>query len=120
MPHRRVRAPTPAAIALERIGAELARLAERLARVEEAIGRVLGDAGAASAELVLDLQELDVARQEAEALVHVLAGVARGLPRAARVDLDAATAALTLGDLATRLAQGARPAPQTYEMVLFD
>jgi len=120
MPHRRVRAPTPAAIALERIGVELARLTGRLARVEAAIGRVVGDAGAASAELVIDLQEIDLARQEAEALAHVLAGVARALPRAARVDLDDAVAALTLGDLARRLAHGARPAPQSCEMVLFE
>lgn len=120
MPPRRARSSTRAVIALERIGSELTGLSERLARVEAAIGRVVGEAGAASAELVLDLQEIDLARQEAEALVLVLACVARALPEGARVDLDRATASLTLSDLARRLAQGAHAQSRSCEMVLFE
>ena len=120
MPSMRARAPTPAAIALERIGAELGRLTQRLARIEEAIGRVVDDAGPASAELVVDLQEIDLARQEAEALAHVVACVSRSLSRAARVDLEDATAGLTLADLAARLSGCARAQPQACDAVLFE
>ena len=120
MPSLRILAPTSAAIALERIGAELGRLAQRLARVEVAIGRVVHDAGAASAELVVDLQEVDLARQEAEALAQVVLGVSRALPRAARVNLDDATAGLKLADLAARLEGAARAQPQACEAVLFE
>lgn len=120
MPQRRAHSSTPAVVALERICAEMTRLTTRLGRVEAAIGRVVGDAGAAACELVADLQEIDLARQEAEALVLVLAGVAHSLPNGARVDLKGATAALTLGDLAGRLAGGPSAQTQSGDLVLFD
>lgn len=117
------RGRVPAAVALARVGAEIERLTARLARVEEAIGRVLGDAGAASAELVIDLQEIDLARQESAALAHVLAALAAALPEGARVDLARAASDVPLADLADRLAGGAPRAPRARaraDAVLFE
>lgn len=111
---------TPAHVALARVCAELTRLTERLLRVEEAIGRVLDDAGAASAELVVDLQEIDIARQEAAALAHVIARLAECLPASSNVDLERATRAVALGDLAARLVHGARFSVARSDAVLFE
>lgn len=115
-PRRRV----PAAVALARVGAEMERLTARLARVEEAIGRIVNDAGAASAALVNDLQEIDLARQESAALAQLLGALAAALPDAAPVDLARAVRALPLGDLAERLAGRGRRAARAPETVLFD
>ena len=120
MPQHSANAPTSAVVALDRIGAELTRLTERLARVEAAIGRVVGDAGPATAELILDLQEIDLARQEAEALCMVLANVADALPSVAPIDINRALDGLTLGSLAERLSGSAIQVSRPVDIVLFD
>lgn len=106
--------------ALARIGAEVRRVSLRLGRVEEALGPILDELGSHRLEALADLQEIDMARQETEALAEVLARLAAAAPPELALDLADASRALPLAALTLRLTYGEREEGEGGDDPLFD
>lgn len=106
--------------ALARIGAEMRRVSLRLGRVEEALGPILDELGSHRLEALADLQEIDMARQETEALAQVMARLAAAAPPQFDLDLADAARALPLAALTLRLTHGERDEGEDADDPLFD
>jgi hypothetical protein len=104
----------PVAGTLDRTSSELRKLASATAGVQHLVSQVLQDHRTSDITTLVELQRLDYLRQSIAGIADFLEVLAATAPAHWSLDVKAASEAVTLSELALRLASVADPGPSAH------